>query len=204
MTKQEILLKAQREHLFALGFAIDNNPDGVSQSMKAAGYANDGSRKGMFDILLGLMKTGNKETVIKIISKVGYVNAAPNYTGGFADYFIRSSPPDAKPKTPVANGSKFSWDGLLAGLGAGLSTFVATGGIGGLTGGVATDTNPATCPKSEEAPECCEGDTVCIDKANKEKTKKMWVIIAIVAGSLLLIAGLVYLSKRNKTDKKES
>lgn len=198
MTKQEILLKIQREHLFALGFAIDNNPDGVSQSMKAAGFPNDGTRKGMFDILLGLMKSGSKETVIKIISKVGYVGNAPNYTGGFSDYFIRNSPPDSKPKTPTANGSKFSWDGLLAGLGAGLSTFVAAGGINGAANSLGmgdTDTNPATCPKSEEAPDCCVGDTVCIDKA---KTKKMWIIIGIAAGSILLIIGLAYFVNKNK------
>jgi hypothetical protein len=200
MTSQELLLKLQQEPDTALKFAIDNNPTAVITALATAGFTGDGSRMYAYETLKALMENGKKEMVIKLISSIPYINSAPNYTGGLRDYFVRSSPPNSAPKQPYVIGSKFSWDGLLAGLGMGLSAYVATTQIANTQQGN-NNNNADTCDKDKDYKDCCADDKECIEKA---KTTRMWIIIGIVGGSLLIIGIIAFaLTRGGKEEKKK-
>lgn len=184
MTKSEIILRLKSDSLFALSFAIDNNPTGLLSALNAAGIvkpAGVDTKTWLRTTLLQMLGT-NKAKAIELITSVQYVKDAPNWTGGFIDYFM-----DTQPSTTVTAAQRFSLDALLGGLGAGLSTYA---GIS-TAGQAPMDTAQAQAAQAEaEAKAKAEED-------RKKRTQK--IIIFSVIGVVVLGVIVYFITKKKKT-----
>lgn len=194
LTKDQIKNKFQTEPLYALGFGIDNNPEGVLESLRNHGYTDGNDNQYAFNTLSILLNSGSAQKVNDIISDVHYLDNAPNYTAGFKDYFLRTTPPN---KMPMSSTGRIDFNGLLAGLGAALSTYgiIASSTNSGSTGGGNGPTQAELDQIKKDADKKAEDE-----KKAKLKTIMQWGIGISI--SVLLFFGIRYfLSDKKKEDK---
>lgn len=184
MTQDEIISKLQSDALFALGFAVDNNLDGVVISLKNKGInvpllQGAELKKWCYEKLVEILKS-NKQLCIDIISAVQYNKDATNYTAGFYDYFANTQPADT-----VTAQQKFDVNALLGGLGSGLLTYAS---ISGDLGGAGTTQTQA----EKEA-------IAAAEKADAERKKRTTNIIIGVVVGIVVIAVLFAVFKKKKS-----
>lgn len=193
LSKEQIISSLQNP-TFAVGFALDNNLNGVIQALNILGLpAKD--RLTAFEQLKKLAN-GDKQKLQTIFDRVGYIDWNPqeNYTGGFKDYFKARTSID---KLATANNmpnivGRFSLDALLSGLGAGLSAYsnVTTSG-----GNNVPDQNIIAQMEADKAKAEAEG---------KAKRKKMIIWISIIIAVIILTIILIYIVRKNKETAKTS
>jgi hypothetical protein len=189
MTQTQILNSLRTNPNFALGFALDNNFKGVQSVLMNEGYDVQ-TKVEALNILKMLLET-DKQKCISLIAKVPYNNKAvndnggPSYTAGFSDYFRLKTPPNAI----KASEKGFSFDGLLAGLGAGLMAYTSLSAIGNTNGAV--DASVAQSKAEAEAKAKAEAD------AKKEK-QKMWMLGGI--GALVVFIAIYLFTRPKKTN----
>jgi len=183
MTQSEIIAKLESDALFALGFAVDNNLDGVVISLKNKGitvpvlpYAE--LKKWCYEKLVELLKT-NKPLCIEIVSAVPYNKEATNYTEGFYDYFANNQPADT-----VTAQQKFELDALLGGLGAGLMTYAS------ISSAPAGTTTLSTAEKEQIA---------AAQKAEADRKRRNTNIIIGVVVGIVVVAVLFAVFKKKKS-----
>lgn len=179
MDQTAIIAKLEQDALFALGFAIDNNPEGVAISLENNGFKRPSTvidlpslKKWEFETLKGLLNT-DKSTAIAIVTNVKYNKTADNYTAGFNDYFMNK-----QPASTVTATSRFDVSALLSGLGAGLSSFAATSQVN----------NAIQAGLGIKTPAQIEADRIAAEQvAAKKRTTN------IIVGSILVVAVIVTL-----------
>jgi len=187
MTQTEIISKLESNAVFALGFAVDNNPDGVVIALKNKGYNKPANAVSEPDVKNWCMSTlrsilnKNKQESIDIIQTVPYNKDANNYTAGFLDYFLRTQP--ASTKTTAA---KFDINALLGGLGSGLSTYVGIAGAG-------ETADALQSPAEKAAAEAAAAE------AAAAKKKRVTTIVVVVVVSIVVVTVLVAIFKKKKS-----
>ncbi len=172
MSQAEVIAKLQSDPLFALGFATDNNPEAIRPAITALGYKTSGEQD-LYDALVHIYKTGGTDTLKKILNETPYKNNAPNDTAGYSKFFMSKSPPGSQPKN-----ARSIWDGVLAGLGAGLVTF-GTMDAGSSGGGGNTQTAAQKAAADKAASDAAA--------AQKKKTTTMWLIIGGVVVVVVIL-----------------
>lgn len=179
---------------FTIQFMVDNNPIGIINQLKKMGYSSLftgvlGSDKMIVKKVMYDMYVNKKQPILfEILNNVSYLNEGDEsettleYTKGYRDYVIDNTPTGSV-SLDSYNGlgnSKFSWDGLLAGLGAGLTTYGSMSSIGG------AGTTPLDAQAQAEA-----------DKARK--SKQMWTIIGVTVAVIALVGlGIVIYKSKKK------
>lgn len=130
MTNQDIIYKIETDPNYAIAFAVDNNPEGISKGLLYHGY-NQGDREYMISVLTSLVKNGGVNIVKDILNDTPYNTGANNYTGGMLEYF---SP--VGQNQSYATASRFDLTAFLGALGSGLSTYSSISGNGAAIGGI--------------------------------------------------------------------
>lgn len=187
MTQTEIISKLESNAIFALGFAVDNNPDGVVVALKNKGYnlptnaVSEADKKNWCMSTLKSILAKSKQACIDVIQTVPYNKDATNYTAGFLDYFLRTQP--AETKTTAA---KFDINALLGGLGSGLSTYV------GIAGASETDGIDTQSPAEKAAAEAAAAE------AAAAKKKRITTIVIVVVVATVVVTVLVAIFKKKK------
>ena len=186
-SQTEIIAKLQSDALYALGFAVDNNPDGVIVALKDKGFVEplglttlELRKKWAFETLKGILMN-NKKACISLISAVPYNKNATNYTAGLLDYFMNTQNPNT-----VTAAARFDINALLGGLGAGLSTYtgMAMAAEGGLN-------EPTAAEKQAE-------EEAAAKEAAAKKQKMIYWGLGIV-GAIVVVVIIVAVVKRKKT-----
>lgn len=195
MTKTEIINKLKSDGVFAVGFALDNNFEGVRGAIfEKFGYTT-ASRKDLRAFILNKLKSGEAQKAIQAVQSAKYLPDAGgylqgSYTIGFGDYFASFRAPQPA-GTPTTRG--FLND-FLTGLGAGLTAYSnaagtaasgAEGGVAGATSGLTQSEIDAINAKIKEDEEAA-------------KKKKTIIIISCVAGGLIIIGVIIYFVRKNK------
>lgn len=172
---------------WALAFAIDNNYTGVSAAVQNAfGLTTPFSSPAQFIEFVKVNMKTNPQVVINAITTTPYINEAPNWTGGFNEYFQKDG---------VANGNRSVWNSLLGALGAGLSTFsglqsLGTQATGSGTGGGTNAAAAAAAAAAEEERKRKE--------AEEKRKKTMNIILYSAIGLVALILIVVLIKRMNK------
>jgi len=197
MTASEILAKIQKDPVFAIGFALDNNPAAVIDAMNASGLpvmnVNDARQK-----LMGLIN-GAPQILQSVFDKVPYLNVDPvtNYTGGFLNYFASNTKPEKLAVVAANTSGKFDLGALLSGLGAGLSTFANYGG-GSSGGGTTPPTDPSVLLLQQQ-----QAAQAAVDAAAKKK-RNLIIGFSIVGGIIVIVVlYFVFRPKKNKPPESE-
>lgn len=177
-----------KQPVFATNFAVDNNPMGVIEQIKKMGYESLFTGDLVSDKVIAkkliLTWYANKQTqdILDVLNSVNYINEGGHtlpYTRGYIDYFrenTNSKGVDENAYNGVDSmGMKFSWDGLLTALGAGLTTYGQISGNGNGYNGEPTQAQ--------------------IEAEQAEKKRKTWNIIAWIIGIIILLALIVVLIK---------
>lgn len=187
LTQSQVIAKLETQPLFALRFAVDNNPNGVVVALINAGYEvkSDVTPDELYNLLFKILNEDKQKLISIITTKVAYNKSVPidNYTYGLYEYFAKKQPANT-----VTASQKVSLDALLGGLGAGLSTYVAVSTAAGAGG--ATES---------EADKTARLEAEATAKKAKDKKTMYWIFGAV--GGLLLIAGIYY-AVTNKTKDK--
>lgn len=187
MEKSQVIAKLETDPFFCLGFAIDNNPQGVVVALQNNGYAvpNNTDAKALKLFLLETLKgilISDKSKAIEIVSQVPYIKDVPidSYTYGLYDYFART-----QPAATVTGSQRFSLDALLGGLGAGLSTYAS---VSTSTGTIA----PLTAIQLK-----AEADAKAKADADKRKRNNYYIIGGVI---VVVIFGVIfYMSTKKKS-----
>lgn len=176
--------------VFCVYFMADNNPKGVLSYLEKKGYKFTGNTS--YDkptakkIILEWYNNKETSKISELLNSVSYMNEGDSetmsYTKGFRDYFIENTPTQSVTTEVRENISgregDFSWDGLFAGLGAGLTTYTSFNGSG--TTGTSYDQ--------------------AMIEAEKKKTQtRTWIIIGSIVG-LIALTGIVILVMKKKKD----
>lgn len=184
MTQSEIIAKLESDALFALGFAVDNNPDGVVVALNNKGITVPtlplaDVKKWCYEKLVEILKS-NKQLCIDIISAVPYNKEATNYTADFYDYFANTQPADT-----VTAQQRFDINALLGGLGSGLMTYASISGDFGTSGSTMTTAEREAIAAAQKA-----------ELERKQKTTN--IIIGVVVG-IVVVAVLFAVFKKKKS-----
>jgi len=174
---------------YTIDFMVDNNPSGVIKRLHEMGFSTVFNGNPDFDkvqakkIFRNFYINKQTQKIHDLINNVNYLDNAPesaNYTKGFKSYVMENTPSGAVDERAMTStlGREFSWDGLLAGLGAGLTTYTGMTGAG-------TYGNDANSQAMAEA------------EAQKKK-QKTWLIVGGVI-LVVVVIGIVILLKKKKT-----
>lgn len=168
---------------FAVNFAVDNNPIGVIEKITSMGYGDlftgdlNSDKLIAKDLILHWYEAKQTREIMDVLNSVNYINEGKEslpYTQGFIDYFRQDTASQGVDESVYRNvdadGMKFSWDGLLTALGAGLTTY------GSFAGGAGSNGEPTQAQ---------------IEAEQAEKKKKMWTTIAWIIGIIILLAMII-------------
>jgi len=195
MTKQQIIAKLQTDGIFAVGFALDNNFEGVRAAIfDKFGYTT-ASRKELRTFILDKLKSGEAQKAQAAVMSAKYLPDAGGYSGGlytigFGDYF-------ATFRTPQPAGTLTTrgfLNDFLTGLGAGLTAYSTAAGTAasGAEGGTAGATSGLTQAEIDAINEKIKAEE---EAAKKRKTI---IIVSCVAGGLIIIGVIIYFVRKNK------
>jgi hypothetical protein len=130
--KTNLILRMKQNPMAAAAFAVDNNPFGSVEQLKKMGYTDSFNGTPEQNVLRAkqiiLSFTPNRpDKVQEFFNNVNYLNddeSSAAYTKGFKDYFLTNTPTNLVDNANYKNDSgRFSFDGLLAALGTGLTTY---------------------------------------------------------------------------------
>ena len=196
MTQEQVIQKLKTDQFFAVNFAVDNNPFGFIDQLKAVGYNSSFDSENANNniltakkIIFTLIGRKNQSVINSVFNNVPYLNndvtSAP-YTKGFRDFFIVNTPTEDVNDSNYKQKGGFSFDGLFAGLGAGLLTY---GTIASATasGGITTMT-----PEQQKAKEA---------EAKAAKNKKIWLYLGVGIVVILISLGIYLKTKSSKGSK---
>lgn len=191
MIDQLTTQKLQSDKYFAMKFAVDNNPLGVIDSLRSHGYGSyfngnlQEDKTTALKILSQLTQERNQK-IKAIFDSVNYLNNDSNsedYTKGYRNYFIQNTPTELVNNENYKQKGSFSFDGMMAAIGAGLLTYNAAVANGGI---------PKTQEeKDQEAQAKAEADT------KKKRNTIIWVVVSVI-GVSVIIGAIVYFSKKDK------
>lgn len=184
MTQSEVILRLQNDALFALDFAINNNPTGLVTSLKSKGITMP---SGVVDVnawlkqVLTEMLNTSKQEAIDLITSVPYNKYATNYTAGYESFFMNT-----QPASTVTASQRFSLDSLLAGLGSGLSTYAA------YSTGTAAGTGTAQDIAAQAA---MQAEAKRLEDERKKRLNKiiLWTVVGVV-----VLGVVIYFFTRKK------
>lgn len=180
--------------VYAVYFMVDNNANGVIEYLaNKAGFSSiftgtvQESKPKAREIILDWYKNQESSKILDLLNNVQYLNEGDentmDYTKGFRDYFVENTPTGAvntENRSNIAGREgDFSWDGLFAGLGAGLTAYSSFGSNS--QQGTSGDYNAANDAAAAEA-----------------KKSKTWMWILGVVGGLALIGIVIVIVKRSK------
>jgi hypothetical protein len=177
---QNTIHKLNTDKYFAVAFAVDNNPFGFIDALKAAGFgaeftgSPDANKLTAKKIIFDLIGARNQQKLTEVFGNVNYLNNDVNsadYTKGYREYFISNTPTGAVDLGNYAARSGFSFDGLFAGLGAGLLTYATVSGGGG---------SPTQTEQER------------LDAEASAKKKKTWIIVGGII-AVIVIGVITYL-----------
>lgn len=175
--------------VFATYFMVDNNSKGVISYLQGKGFNFTGNlnsdKTTAKKIILDWYNNRETSKINELLNSVSYMNEGDSdtmaYTKGFRSYFVENTPTsavDTKVRENIAGREgEFSWDGLFAGLGAGLTTYTSFSGSN-------TGNSPAY-------------DKAIIEAEEKKKATRTWIIIGSIVG-LIALTGIVILVVKNK------
>lgn len=187
-TMQSQRIEKFKNPFYTIDFMVENNPSGVIRKLYDMGYSvaftgNLISDKQQAKKILRNFYI-NKQTgkIKELINNVNYLDnstESAEYTKGFKDYVLENTPSGAVDERAMTStlGREFSWDGLLAGLGAGLTTYTGISGAG-TTG---SDANSQAAAELEA----------------QKKKQKTWLIVGAVI-LVIVVIGIVILVKKKK------
>lgn len=180
--------KAGENPAFAVAFALDNNPSAIVENMRNAGYIVN-EPTDAFRIIMDLAQTGYVEQCESLLN-VPYLNEAPNYTGGFRDWFLQNSSMTPQMRAQGVNDTRgaINWGGLLAALGAGLGAYAST---------IVPGTGNALTADQRAALEA-EAARKAAEEEKAKKQRMYWIIGGSVLGLILLVAIIYAVKKSNK------
>jgi len=100
LTSQEIIDLLNSDFEFSVNFIIDNNPSAVESNISSLSIPlpQNPSNLQMREVIDSLLQDGgdpNAVNKIQEILQVPYIDNAPNYTAGFAEYLQNRMPPGA-------------------------------------------------------------------------------------------------------------
>lgn len=177
MGNSEILNKLVSDPFFGFRFAIDNNFVGLANAIKQVTGISVNSPDIAYQTLVTMLKEGRKEQIQKIYDLVSYNNSADNYTGGMKDWFMSKTPALLQPNT---TSGRISFEGVLAGIGAGLNAFVTFSQF--------TSGQTATQQQIEEEKK----------KEEEKKRKQMILWITLVFLFLIIVFIIIYFATQKK------
>lgn len=189
-TMQTQTIQKLQNPYYAIEFIVENNPNGVVDRLKIMGFeklftTNLSDNKAIAKQLLSnWYNTRQTNKITEVLNNVNYLNDSmdsADYTKGFRAYAKENTPSGAVDEQLVASqlGREFSWDGLMAGLGAGLTTYTTMGNNPSGTGAAYDVANAA----AEE---------------QKKKTRTWMIIGGVVL--VIVIIGVVVLMKKKKSN----
>lgn len=173
---------------YAMDFMVDNNPNGIISQLSVMGFGSFFTGNLVSDIVRAKNIFRNfylnkqTATIKELINNVNYLNDSPQsaeYTKGYKDYVLENTPSGAVDERAMTStlGREFSWDGLLAGLGAGLTTYTGVSGAGAGTNG--TDANS--------------------DLAEQKQKQKTWLIVGGIILVVVIIGVVILIRKKKKS-----
>lgn len=174
MTREEILQKLRSDQSFAINFLLHNNFPGVQAALATMGYPVN-SEEQAYAIITGFINTKNTNALNQL-SKVKYINSAPNDTGRL---MVTAS--NFKEGDPAANDSSFDWGAIGNAVGG------VIGGIFGIGPKQPTTNN--------------QSDLIAYEQAKAESNKTILIYTGIFLLLLVGIIGGVVLLKNKKTKK---
>ena len=179
-TKEEILDILKNDKNFALGFGLDNNPEGFIFILRQYGY-NVNTKEDALVVLKDLLKNDPKKLQL-IYDRTGYNKDATNYTSGFLDYFKVNTSPEQLAIMRGTN-TRTLWEAILGGLGAGLT---------GFTNLNTENTNTTTPPPTQAELQAIK------DKAEAEQKRKNIITYSLIGLGVIILGMIFYFAFRKK------
>lgn len=98
LTSNQIIELLNNDLEFGINFIIDNNPSAVESNISSLSIPlpQNPSNLQLREVVDTLMQDGQNENAVGQITEildVPYIDTAPNYTGGFAQYIADNMPP---------------------------------------------------------------------------------------------------------------
>tara|TARA_R100001594_G_scaffold135809_2_gene177785 strand:- start:412 stop:996 length:585 start_codon:yes stop_codon:yes gene_type:complete len=100
LTSQQIIDLLNSDFEFGINFIIDNNPQAIESNISSLSIPlpQNPSNLQMREVIDTLLQDGTNDQAVQQITEildVQYIDTAPNYTGGFANYLHSQKDPSA-------------------------------------------------------------------------------------------------------------
>lgn len=190
LTQSQILDRIKNDVVYAIGFGLDNNPDGMLQVMNMQGISSQNVAEA-YEKLKALYYGGDKQKLLNIFARVPYLNnqssADGAYTAGFSEYFVSTSKPDQIQTAKAVNpNAKFDFNAVLAGLGAGLTGFAGYQAP-------QTGTAPGNAMTAQQQ---AAAQAAAAAEAKKKRVRTYWIIGSVVG--VVVVGVILYFVFRKK------